>query len=366
MKLYNPKTGRTELLAEGDDWASSALGFSQRVMAASPDGSRLAYVRSSEDGRSVVSVRDSTGRTFDLDAPEVVDYRFSPDSQRIAVLETDALVVYDAIAGRRLHIAPLFDAEWLEWTADGAVALQKGARVVTWLSSTGEVVDLVESDARISRLTSAPNAHRVAWFTEPNDSGRSEVWDIDVRYGIPARVGSANGGRVRNAEMSPDGQTLAFLTGWGVFAFDGGRIAETVSDVTDAHSLWFSPDGAMLYASQDLVGWRAGGRTIERSVAGGPILTARLDRTAAGALLVQPTRASTWNPRTDSLTVHPGSHPEGGPDDKLVSADRTGAGLVLWTRDLVARTNHIGRLPSKHDKRHRSKARAQAQQQLLN
>jgi hypothetical protein len=325
--------GAVTELASAQDFARLSSGYSQRVFQVSPDGRATAYLDvEGEQVRAVNAVWPEGTARVEVRG-WLGDFRFSGDSRALAVLADDALTVVDLAGGGIVHqYGPAARGTWVDWSIDGPVTLQRdpamGDAVVVLYRGVGRWTTLASSQAPITRLVAAPSSSTVAWFTEPVAAGGvSAIWRANTRepHALPTRWGSASGGTVLNAELSPDGRELAFVTGWGVFGLTEG-LPESLSDDTTVHSLWYAADGALVLGSARQVAARPEWGAPFRALIGSGVRTVRLDRVRGGLVLVKDREVLHW----DMRSARPTKLAVARAGERLISADHTLRGIVTW------------------------------------
>ena len=194
------------------------------------DNGSLLYVSGpvtvgAETGNLVWVDREGRETPLPLPAGAYGRPRLSPDGTRVAVrvLSEDqlALWVYEVSTGASLRLTTEGNVGSPVWTPDGARLIfgryVEGQRSLDWIpadrSGPVENVLLVDSDVPNNLQPSAvvDDGHALV-FTRPVESGRQEIWKVqleDEQTAAPLIEGEF---RSTNAVISPDGQWLAYTS----------------------------------------------------------------------------------------------------------------------------------------------------------
>jgi hypothetical protein len=221
-------------------------------------------------------------------------------------------------AQRPRELARLRGVTWLRYSDIGLIA--RTATGLSLVEPSGRVRAL-STDARIEAV--AVSGGRIVVF------GRGKMISID-----PARPGSAEAtalperGCVLDAELSPDGRTLIWITAEHVYLRDTGAAAKKVADATQVADLAFSSDGtAWLWSAAST------GAVTQRGVAT-PFPAgagrARFRQAGSGIILRQLDAIQLWDPTTGTTRTLGGSDPA---ESQTWLADLVGDQLItLSTR----------------------------------
>jgi len=315
-----------------EQWADALP--SQRRFQVSPDARILAYTRPDTEALEIVR-RD--GRTTTIGGVREGDVRFSPEGKVLAVVRAGhGAQLITRVDLQRFEAdtwAELRSPTWIEHCTDGLVVLHlhedpsKSDACLTLLPWEGAPQRLVQTDWGLSRFTVAKAGTRIVYFH------RTGIYAVERPGAEPERLGSVPGSYVnlvRNAEMSPDGRTVAFTAGRGLYVIEGSSepVLRGAAD-EDVHSIWFSRDGRELsWASGERAVWRKDGE--ERSLAseGAPIAAMRFLQASPGLIVSRGREVLRWSPSRDEVEVITTLDDEG---KELIGADVFDGGIVLWT-----------------------------------
>jgi Tol biopolymer transport system component len=224
--LFDLDTGQMTPLPEsivGDDWAHD--------YAASPDGSRLAYVGPANDGSSQVFIAnlDGTGVTQVTRDAEAREPAWSPDASKIAYIgqrghEPANIFVLDLATGVSTQVTfepqKVFQNQWgrsFSFTPDGA-SIVYNATIMRADSVGGEIriVPIAGGESTLlanlpdyeGDLQLSPDGSQMAYScgTGGGYSGGDCVADADGTHG--RQVSWGNGDVLVSAVWSPDGTRL--------------------------------------------------------------------------------------------------------------------------------------------------------------
>jgi Tol biopolymer transport system component len=218
----------------------------------SPDGSRIAFVRSLDDGDvhevAVMKADGTDVRVLATDGTYLSGTAWSPDGSRlyysaeggiysIPAAGGTAVLEYDDFATSALDVSP--DGKWLVYGTNGSG--------LNLLDLTAHTVEQLNSDGAAPAFS--PDGKRLAylstWFTEEDEI---RVLTLATKE---STLVTSDASYLSTADWLPDGR-LAALAGDGIMLFDlsgaqpQGRL---VRDEFAAKELDVSPDGKkMVYA----------------------------------------------------------------------------------------------------------------------
>jgi Tol biopolymer transport system component len=174
----------------------------------SPDGQRVAYRASNNEGRGFVVVDNTTGHLYDL----TVAYTFSPDSRHFAYIakaDNDYFVVRDGIEGKHYQgeiSLPVFspDSQKLAYI----VGADDEYRVVI-NSIEGKSYDEIMFDNRgdIPGITFSPDSRQIAYVAGTYDTSEDRYRRFTVINGVE---GENQYDRISGVIFSPDSKRTAF------------------------------------------------------------------------------------------------------------------------------------------------------------
>lgn len=304
---------------------------SQRRFQVSPDARILAYTRPDTGALEIVR-RD--GRATTIDAVREGDVRFSPDGKVLVACRSG----YGPQLVTRVDLgrfqadtwAELRNPSWVEFCAAGAVVLHhhenQRQQCLTLLPWEGPPQQLVQTDWGLSRFTVAKAGTRIVYFH------RSDIYALERPGAEPEKIGSVAGSVVQNAEMSPDGRTVAFTAPhWGLYLVEGSAAPVQRAAMNEAvHSIWFSRDGsALAWASPERAVYRKNGE--ERELAAGegaPIVAMRFLQASPGLVVTRGREVLHWSPEQNAVETITTLDDDG---RDLLGADLFDGGIVLWT-----------------------------------
>lgn len=260
----------------------------------SPNGERLAFVRSAEDGAAdlfVVSVRGGDPQRLTYDEREILGLDWTPGGQSLVFAsqraEGSGLWRIAASGG-----AP----EWVVTAGEGRgigkpSLSRRGRRLAfeqrssdanIWAIRSGRFdrVPLVHSSRWESNPQFAPDGARVAFASDR--SGSPEIWLSDSDGANPFQLTAFGGAAVSTPRWSPDGRQLAFdaRTPDGadiyVIGANGGQPRRLTQDSADDLAPSWSQDSTTVYFSSNRTGrwevWQLpalGGRPAQVTFRGG-------------------------------------------------------------------------------------------------
>jgi eukaryotic-like serine/threonine-protein kinase len=269
----------------------AADGFNPRW---SPDGSHLAFLRSDGGNNSLWITSAAGGDARALTEGNVVfggylllpfnrmqtqDYQWSPDSRSLIYCGTrggvsnvwkaaadgtgEAMLTNNEEKGR-LFFNPLFSPDgarivWLAMSPGGQKKIAWGV----WISDGGASRQIYQSDSILGLVGWSPSGDELIVKSAENASIAALALPVEVSlFGLDLNSGAARPITklketfFQNIQLSPDRETLAFVTqqgGSGVIQTISrtGRAAKTLVGSSDARiyfsSLAFAPDGKTLY-----------------------------------------------------------------------------------------------------------------------
>ncbi|MDI1443545.1 hypothetical protein [Polyangium sp. 6x1] len=310
-----------------DRWVDSLP--SQRRFQVSPDARILAYTR--PDTQALELVRRD-GRVATIAHVGEQDIRISPDGKVLAagrwVQGLPIITRVDLQSFEASTWAELPNPSWIEFCADGLVVLHSeqlgGDSCLTLLPWSGAPQRLAQVTWGLSRFTVAKAGNRIVYFH------RGDIYAIERPGAEPEKIGRVEGGIVQNAEMSPDGRTVAFTPGRGLYVIEGaGPVTLAGPTEENVHSIWFSRDGtALAWGSRDRAVWRKNGE--KRTLAGvdAPIVAMRFLQASPGLIVTRGNQVQRWSPERDEVETITTLDDEG---RDLIGADVFDGGIVLWT-----------------------------------
>ncbi|NUN12178.1 MAG: hypothetical protein HUU55_00925 [Myxococcales bacterium] len=316
----------------------------------SPDARFLVYVIPPEErihlplpdendllphGGTLLRLRDESGNEQTLTSGNLGDFRFSPDSNWLAVLANSELWIFSLRKPFSQKLATYDSPMWLEWNAFGIAVLDRrtadGTSVIDVVDLQGTALAHVAlPEHPLTRITTAANTGRIVMFTAPEPhTGQGLILEMstDSPHVPPSALGKFSDGPVVNAEMAPNGSEFTYATQAHTWLVRGETPRKRIQWVKSAHSIWYTPDGNLVAADADTAVVFHDGRVWSIKARSGAFQTLRVRRDADGFVLVHGNRVKAWNPWTNTtrtlgqvaLTRH------------LVSADSFAGGLVFWT-----------------------------------
>lgn len=138
-------------------------------------------------------------------------------------------------------------------------------------------------------------------------------------------------GKVRNAEMSPDGQKLLFATDDALYWAEGEGERRVLAERENIHSLWFSRDGReFAFASNKRAVWQKEGETRELPAGeNAPVEALRFCPASPGLLVSRGQEVILWNPEANQQDVL--VHLEA--PLRVIGADLFYGGIVVWAAE---------------------------------
>ena len=279
----------------------------------SPDGQRLAFVRTELDGRqdvAVVTVQGGRVRRLAREQKGVTGLDWTPDGEEVIYAANR-----DGAAGLWRVGLEGGDPRWVALGTDGgeiagpsvgrtgglAFARQLVRSQLVAVGADGAERAVAASTRDDRQPTVAPDGSRVAFIS--TRSGSHEVWVAEAD-GTGARQLTAFGGaRVSGPRWSPDGRTLVVSAradgDADVFLVlpDGTVRALTDSDADDVAPTWSRDGEAIYFASNRGETWQiyrvpASGGDAEAVTVGGGVAAA--EAPDGGLLVIRPNRRGLW------------------------------------------------------------------------
>lgn len=290
----------------------------QDIFQVSPGGAYLAYASA---GTLRVRASDGSERAI-VSYNERSLMRFSPDGKYLAIVtgtEKHPLVLLDLASGDQRTLATFTTVKQLEWMRDGLVANTRNSHdVLVHVPLAGEAKTLFEHD-NIQKFVTAATATRVVVFVR--DGLQSRVLAFDAATPKQTRQLAAVDEWITNAAASLDGERIAFTTKSRLYASTFGASAEAISDRSDIHSLWYSRDGRLGYASSSSA-TILDGRRARRFDAEGQIHMLRFDPVSGQALVA--TSVHAWDVMASRQLTKARD---------LLGVDHYAGGFVLWSQN---------------------------------
>lgn len=263
--LTIPALGGTERrLYRGPDHLGGGLSWS-------PDGSLIAFSESHEADPtrawlSVLSVSDSSIRKISSPPPGWIDRSpsYSPNGARLAFVRSAVAGVSNDIYVMAANGGPTKRLTFDHRPMTGSLAWTHGSDEIIFASARGAEMGLwvVAADGGIPRPVAGP-VGEAGWPTMPSKSdntlvyeqsiGRADVWRLDLKdvrhpQKAPFALVSEKGDKMR-PELSPDGKKVAFesdrLGFWDIWTcdVDGSRCDQITSLHGTAGRARWSPNG---------------------------------------------------------------------------------------------------------------------------
>jgi dipeptidyl aminopeptidase/acylaminoacyl peptidase len=296
---------------------------SQRRFQVSPDARVLAYT-SPADGYLHLLRRDGAEAHFgDIHGR---DLRFSPDGGTLAFVRPTGRI--ERVDLRRLEARPwaeLQNPEWIEFCADGLVVSHdapSAGHALSLVPWDGPPRQLARTEWRTARFVAAKAGSRVVFFTY-----NREAWSIDEPGEEPRRIADKLPSQVTNAEMSPDGRAVAFASSSGLFVIQGDGEPELRSSDAFVHSVWFSRDGALAWASPNAAVWSKDGAQQKLGPGEGHIVAMRFLQASPGLVITRGREVVLWSPERGEEQVLISLEE---PRRELLGADLFDGGVALW------------------------------------
>lgn len=304
---------------------------SQRHFQVSADARTLAFTHTQTRNLHVLRRGADAFSLGDVAGNEI---RFAPYAAEIAVLRNPGysssrviervdLRRFERKIGGEVH-AP----QWIEYCRDGLVVLHSNvsgsSRILSLLSWQGEMRTIAETSAWTVRFTCGKASNRIVYFDGMN------VFSVDSEGSEPKKWMSEPG-KVRNAEMSPDGQKLLFATDDALYWAEGEGERRVLAEGEKVHSLWFSRDGReFAFASNKRAVWQKEGETRELPAEeNAPVEALRFCPASPGLLVSRGQEVILWNPEANQQDVL--VHLEA--PLRVIGADLFYGGIVVWAAE---------------------------------
>lgn len=281
----------------------------------SPDGTRLAFVRTTSGASDVyvLPLDAATPTRLTFDSAEVAGVSWSQDGRHILFASSRngefAVWRIPPSGGEPELVAAAQGSDLLQPSTGGErmAYTQATMDVNIWeVPADGDPTPLFASTRMDFSPHVSPDGDQVAFIS--SRSGSMELWMADAGGQEPTKLTEFNGGTIGNPRWSPDGSEIAFDAGSAgqsdVYAI---RVADrqirrlTTHEAADAAPSW-SLDGARLYFGSNRGGswsvWSVASRggTPERILAGGFFAQEAAD----GALFfTRPGREGLWRRAAD-------------------------------------------------------------------
>lgn len=242
-------TDPSPFLAPGDFW----VWFDPAGLALSPDGEQLAVVfpvfnPHGTDTATVILVDLSAGTSTDLEVSVRGTPSWSPDGRHLAMAAVDPndflssnLSVMRLESGEISELVPAQPGWWItdsSWSPDGSQIAFIGrasevdvhqARLMVVSPDGGEPSDaLADEFSFILGIDWSPNGAQIAMAAARGREDSNLLYLVDpFNRGTPAPVTNGLSGSAWSPAWSPDGSTLLFASGPGLYALrldlDGGQ-----------------------------------------------------------------------------------------------------------------------------------------------
>lgn len=305
---------------------------SQRHFQVSPDARTLAYT--DPQSKHLHLLRRGAD---EFTIPDVAgnEIRFAPFAPEIAVVRGNSYMrdprVIERVDLRRFQKsiwAELREPRWIEYCKEGLVVLHqhssKNTRTLSLLPWKGEMRALADTGAWTERFTTGKSSNRIVYFDGMN------VFCMDTEDSAPRKC-FGEPGKVRNAEMTPDGQRLLFATDDALYLAESEGEPRLLTQGERVHSLWFSRDGAeFAWASDKKAVWQGRGET--RELLGDQeraIFALRFCPASPGLLVCRDNEVLLWNPEQNQEDVLS----QVDAPKKLIGADLFYGGMVIWAAE---------------------------------
>ncbi len=256
----------------------------------SPDGTRIAFVRSSVHAEeiAVVSLEGGEPRQFDVSDHELSDIAWSPDGGTIIFLASDGLwrqplaggEPHREVSGIHLAGASLAAARDQSILAYAAMIDERNIWEFVADGDSPAPSPVISSSRYDARPSYSPDGRRIAFIS--NRTGFRQVWVAASDGAGPRELTSFNGCLILDPSWSPDGRHLVFTAfphGWAkLCAIEIQSGLMEVLDTSFSYDIWpsWSADGQSIYFTSTRSGtaeiWKlpfAGGEPTQVTFDGG-------------------------------------------------------------------------------------------------
>ena len=320
--LVTAEGKRVELATESRDPGDVTT---QDIFQVSPDGAFLAYA-----SKHTLHVRAADGNERTIGNYEVQSLmRFSPDGKHLIAVTGNSpqtVVLFKLSDGTSRELGTFIRVIQLEWMRDGVVVnaanSSRDRHVLVHLPLEGKHSTLLVRN-NIERFVAAATGTRVIAFARDDGWGSVRVLAFDVATPTQTRELAVVTDWITNAAASYDGSRVAFTTHNGLFESSDDAPAKVISKLENIHSLWFSSDGRLGFASSSRAVVIDGTKS-HRFDGKGPINMLRFEPVSGQALVS--TAGHAWDAVAKREVARAFKK------DSLLGADRFASGFVLWTK----------------------------------